>query len=404
MSVSRATVAAMLLASAGSVLAAEPEVGISVARACGSQDTDVLRLTYRSPLAPRDGARWWPQQLHLGASIWRVPDLGGITRRFDLNVTPVWRSESAFGGAAKGYVEAGLGSTCCRTPSTTTTTACRVRWSSAPISAPECSSTRASAWGSPSSTSRMPASSSPTAASTSTCLLRATGCSELVEDRHRHGVVGVEPRQHEVAERALEDQRRQDVAQAVPAAVVDQRVLRAVGARRHQDAGVVEPGLLLIPACGLFPGREVLRRRIRVEIIEEEDAATRVVHRADALRIACGDDIDMPGVLAHIRLERPEAGACAQRFDPLDRVGLDQQRDVEARAMEPVAAPAQERRCAERRDEDRLERYGLAHAQLPRDAGAPGRAVLDHVPLRAARPEERRMRIHLRGEKQVPGV
>ena len=109
MSFSRATVAAMLLAGAGSVLAAEPEVGISVARAFGSQDTDVLRLTYRSPLAPRDGARWWPQQLQLGASIWRVPDLGGITRRFDLNVTPVWRSESAFGGAAKGYVEAGLG-------------------------------------------------------------------------------------------------------------------------------------------------------------------------------------------------------------------------------------------------------------------------------------------------------
>src|SRR5207302_57577 len=109
MSFSRATVAAMLLAGAGSVLAAEPEVGISVARAFGSQDTDVLRLTYRSPLAPRDGARWWPQQLQLGASIWRVPDLGGITRRFDLNVTPVWRSESAFGGAARGYVEAGLG-------------------------------------------------------------------------------------------------------------------------------------------------------------------------------------------------------------------------------------------------------------------------------------------------------
>src|SRR2546422_7585629 len=69
------------------------------------------------------------------------------------------------------------GPTCCRTPSTTTTTACRVRWSSAPISASACSSTRASAWGSPSSTSRTPASSSPTAASTSTCLPRAIGCS-----------------------------------------------------------------------------------------------------------------------------------------------------------------------------------------------------------------------------------
>jgi hypothetical protein len=109
MSFSRRTVGAILLASATSVLAAEPELGVSVARAFGSQDTDVLRLTYRRPLAPHDGARWWPQQLQLGASVWRVPDLGGVTRRFDVNVTPIWRSETAFGGAAKGYLEAGLG-------------------------------------------------------------------------------------------------------------------------------------------------------------------------------------------------------------------------------------------------------------------------------------------------------
>src|SRR6266446_6093437 len=109
MSFSHATVAAMLLASAGSVLAAEPQLGLSVGRAFGSQDTDILRLTYRRPLEPRDGARWWPQQLQLGASVWRVPDLGGVTRRFDVNVTPVWRSQTAFGGVAKGYVEAGLG-------------------------------------------------------------------------------------------------------------------------------------------------------------------------------------------------------------------------------------------------------------------------------------------------------
>jgi hypothetical protein len=109
MSFSRATVAAILLAGASSVLAAEPELALSVGRAFDSRDTDILRLTYRSPLAPRDGGRWWPQQLQLGASVWRVPDLGGITRRFDVNVTPVWRSESAFGAAAKGYVEAGLG-------------------------------------------------------------------------------------------------------------------------------------------------------------------------------------------------------------------------------------------------------------------------------------------------------
>jgi hypothetical protein len=109
MSFSRSTVAAILLASAGSVLAAEPELGVSVARAFGSQDTDVLRLTYRRPLEPHDGARWWPQQLQVGASVWRVPDLGGITRRFDLNVTPVWRSERALGGATQGYLEAGIG-------------------------------------------------------------------------------------------------------------------------------------------------------------------------------------------------------------------------------------------------------------------------------------------------------
>ncbi len=106
---SRRTIATILLASAGSVLAAEPEVGVSVARSFETHETDILRLTYRRPLAPRDGARWWPQQLQLGASLWRVPDLGGVTRRFDVNVTPVWRSESALGDAARGYVEAGLG-------------------------------------------------------------------------------------------------------------------------------------------------------------------------------------------------------------------------------------------------------------------------------------------------------
>jgi len=56
MSFSRGTVAAMLLTGASSVLAAEPELGLSVGRAFGSQDTDILRLTYRSPLAPHDGA------------------------------------------------------------------------------------------------------------------------------------------------------------------------------------------------------------------------------------------------------------------------------------------------------------------------------------------------------------
>src|SRR5207302_3715530 len=109
MSFSRGTVAALLLAGASSVLAAEPELGVSLARSFDTHQTDIVRLTYRRPLEPHDGARWWPQQLQLGASVWRVPDLGGVTRRFDVNVTPVWRSETALGAAARGYVEAGLG-------------------------------------------------------------------------------------------------------------------------------------------------------------------------------------------------------------------------------------------------------------------------------------------------------
>jgi hypothetical protein len=109
MSFSRATVGAILLAGASSALAAEPEWGLSLARSFDTHETDIVKLTYRRPLTPHEGARWWPQQLQLGASVWRVPDLGGVTRRFDVNVTPVWRTETAFGGLATGYVEAGLG-------------------------------------------------------------------------------------------------------------------------------------------------------------------------------------------------------------------------------------------------------------------------------------------------------
>src|SRR5216117_3441961 len=72
MSFSRATVAAILLAGASSALAAEPEWGLSVARSFDAHETDILKLTYRRPLEPHDGARWWPQQLQFGASVWRV--------------------------------------------------------------------------------------------------------------------------------------------------------------------------------------------------------------------------------------------------------------------------------------------------------------------------------------------
>src|SRR5437879_13230163 len=107
MSFSRATVAAILLASASSALAAEPEWGLSVARSFDAHETDILKLTYRRPLEPHDGARWWPQQLQLGARVWRVHEIGGVTRRFDLNVTPVWQSETAYGGGSEGFVESG---------------------------------------------------------------------------------------------------------------------------------------------------------------------------------------------------------------------------------------------------------------------------------------------------------
>jgi lipid A 3-O-deacylase len=42
--------------------------------------------------------------LQLGGSLWRVPDIRGTNRRFDLNATPVWRSMNSWG-----YVEAGIG-------------------------------------------------------------------------------------------------------------------------------------------------------------------------------------------------------------------------------------------------------------------------------------------------------
>jgi hypothetical protein len=45
-----------------------------------------------------------PAQLQLGASLWRVPDIGGSTQRFDLNATPIWRAAQPWG-----HVEAGIG-------------------------------------------------------------------------------------------------------------------------------------------------------------------------------------------------------------------------------------------------------------------------------------------------------
>jgi hypothetical protein len=83
--------------------AAEPELGLAFGRATDSQDIDIVRLTYRHPLPEKD-AWWMPTHLQLGGSVWRVPDVRGTTRRFDLNATPIWRT-----GNSWGYVEGGFG-------------------------------------------------------------------------------------------------------------------------------------------------------------------------------------------------------------------------------------------------------------------------------------------------------
>lgn len=74
--------------------AAEPQFGVAFGRATESQETDIVRLFYRHPLPASE--RWWmPSHAQLGASLWRVPDIRGTTRRFDLNATSIWRAERA---------------------------------------------------------------------------------------------------------------------------------------------------------------------------------------------------------------------------------------------------------------------------------------------------------------------
>lgn len=96
--------ATLLLAAAPFAGAAESELALSVGRSFDPQQTDVVRLAWRQALAGEGRAWWWPQRLQYGLGIWRVPDLEGRPRRYDANLTPVWRSQSAFG-----YVEGGIG-------------------------------------------------------------------------------------------------------------------------------------------------------------------------------------------------------------------------------------------------------------------------------------------------------
>ena len=83
--------------------AADPQWIAAFGRGTESADADIVRLAYRYPL--KDNGDWWkPSHAQLGASVWRVPDIRGTTRRFDLNATAIWRAERGWG-----YYEAGFG-------------------------------------------------------------------------------------------------------------------------------------------------------------------------------------------------------------------------------------------------------------------------------------------------------
>jgi lipid A 3-O-deacylase len=99
----RATFLVLGLAFSIPATAGEGQWIAAFGRGTESADTDIVRLGYRHPLKNSDA--WWrPSHVQLGASLWRVPDIRGETRRFDLNVTPIWRSDLAWG-----YFEAGIG-------------------------------------------------------------------------------------------------------------------------------------------------------------------------------------------------------------------------------------------------------------------------------------------------------
>jgi lipid A 3-O-deacylase len=83
-------------------MAGEPQWFAAFGRGAESADTDILRVGYRHPL---NDERWWaPSRAQFGGSLWRVPDIRGTTRRFDLNVTAIWQKERPWG-----YLEAGFG-------------------------------------------------------------------------------------------------------------------------------------------------------------------------------------------------------------------------------------------------------------------------------------------------------
>lgn len=97
------TLLVAILLSVAPAFAAESEFGLALGRAIETDDTDVLRLTWRNRLRATE-AWWTPTHGQLGATLWRVPDIRGSTRRFDLNATALWRKDRSWG-----YLEAGFG-------------------------------------------------------------------------------------------------------------------------------------------------------------------------------------------------------------------------------------------------------------------------------------------------------
>jgi Lipid A 3-O-deacylase (PagL) len=84
-------------------MAADRQWGLAFARGTESDETDIVRLTYRHPLK-ENGAWWKPSHVQLGAGVWRVPDIRGTTRRLDASVSAIWRGDKPWG-----YLEAGFG-------------------------------------------------------------------------------------------------------------------------------------------------------------------------------------------------------------------------------------------------------------------------------------------------------
>ena len=99
----RSILFAALLLFSGLASAAGPQWIALFGRGSESADTDIARLGYRVPL-PETGSWWIPTHAQFGASVWRVPDIRGTTRRFDLNATAIWRAERGWG-----YYEGGIG-------------------------------------------------------------------------------------------------------------------------------------------------------------------------------------------------------------------------------------------------------------------------------------------------------